>query len=657
MVLSLKRYRLFENIQGHDFPITVALQTIGILSSIIFLINYTFEVLFLQGLYSAQYVLIAMLHGVLSLWALVEIALVDKKKNLIPLKNLTIALCVQLAIGVIRHINDYFSVLIEHTSAIIISPDMEDGVAGIFFPLYLILFLILSKLLIDAFSYTERLRANQLQTQITLVKRADEALRASEERYRLIADRVDDLIWTLDSSGYFKYVSPSVEKLLGFGAEEVMAAPISIFVTPTSLALLETITEQVHRIVNEEILDGSQCSELEWVRKNKSTVWTEINMSALYDANDQFVGFVGVTRDITERRRQQQALMDAQAAAESANKAKTEFLNNLSHEIRTPMNAIIGLSEITLETVLLPQQKHHLKTILTSAKALLNLINDILDLAKVEAGKLTIHPDWFEPRKLVTDVIDLFRISLQAKGLQLNLEIAEDVPQYVKTDDLRLRQVLINLLGNALKFTDQGSITLRIWPIGVAPESSLSFSVRDTGIGMTSEQLEQLFQPFRQADASVSRRYGGTGLGLSISSRLIELMGGQITVESMEKKGSSFIFTIPVECKIGSGHERLPAESALAHDTKINCAESPRATIDLDSLNSSLMYLQGLLNENMFEAQQVAIDLEYKLAGSPFFKEFVPILESIQQLRYREAITCLTSFRDQLASSKEAPHA
>jgi len=251
---------------------------------------------------------------------------------------------------------------------------------------------------------------------------------------------------------------------------------------------------------------------------------------------------VSFARDITELKRSQLELVAAREAALAASRAKSEFLSSMSHEIRTPMNAVLGMADALAETDLDDEQRRYLDTIINNGTALLELINAILDLARVEAGRLNLESVEFSPREVVERVLDTLAIRAHEKRLELIAQIAPGVPELLLGDPLRLRQILINLVGNAVKFTDQGYvlITLQAEP---AASGLLRFEIRDTGIGIAPEKLAALFQPFSQADSSTSRRYGGSGLGLTIVARLVELMGGQTEVESTPGAGSVFRFS------------------------------------------------------------------------------------------------------------------
>ncbi len=272
--------------------------------------------------------------------------------------------------------------------------------------------------------------------------------------------------------------------------------------------------------------------------------WLLERGDVIRDSDSQPVRMLGVVQDISNRKELEQDIITAKENAERADQAKSIFLANMSHEIRTPMNAVLGLTDVVLETKLTPEQREHLTTVRSSANALLSLINDILDISKLESGKLTLEKTMLHLPRTLKDVLQTFTITAREKALELQLEIHPTLFHCLIGDPTRLRQILINLVGNSIKFTERGSVTLSVMPQG---KGFYQFSVADTGIGMTPEQIQRIFEPFIQADQSTARRYGGTGLGTTISKQLVELMAGKIWAESDFGKGTTFHFTVPFD--------------------------------------------------------------------------------------------------------------
>ncbi len=271
-----------------------------------------------------------------------------------------------------------------------------------------------------------------------------------------------------------------------------------------------------------------------------------------------------VIRDIRDELAIEKKLLEAREEALQASRTKSEFLANMSHEIRTPMNGVMGMTELVLDTVLTHEQRECLSLVKSSAQSLLAIINDILDFSKIEAGKMTLVPFDFSLRKEVAKITKTLALRCHQKGLELLLDVHEDVPENVFGDGLRLSQVLLNLLGNAIKFTEKGEVELSVAPVSrSADECTLAFSVRDSGIGIPAEQLASVFDPFVQVDGSARRRYGGSGLGLAISTNLAVLLGGKLTAESEPGRGSTFTMTMRLKVTGNNAYHRPPMMMAL----------------------------------------------------------------------------------------------
>jgi two-component system sensor histidine kinase/response regulator len=372
-------------------------------------------------------------------------------------------------------------------------------------------------------------------------KQAEEALRASEKGYRLLFDSAPDGISILDRDGRIIDCNQSQITLCARPRSEIIGRHLTEIMSPTSVAMFK---ENFSRLRRFEPCEG----EVEILTGNGAVVEVWRKAVALQATSGEFLGILAYDRDITERKRVRKQLLRAKEAAEAASVAKGEFLANMSHEIRTPMNGIIGMTSLLLETALTAEQREYTDIVRASADSLLQIVNDILDFSKIEARRLALEILDFDLRTSVEEVCDLLAQRVYDKGLEFSCLVRPDVPSLLKGDPGRLRQILLNLAGNAIKFTDQGEVFVEVTVDSQTPaHATLRFSVADTGIGISREQRGCLFSPFSQADASTTRKYGGTGLGLVISKELAEMMGGQIGVESEQGKGSVFWFTAVLE--------------------------------------------------------------------------------------------------------------
>ena len=379
---------------------------------------------------------------------------------------------------------------------------------------------------------------------VTARREAERAIANSEARYREIAEKTADIIAMSDNCGKITFMSPSIRRL-GFEPEELLGQTFQPFMHPEDAErLMKSLMAQTR---------GGDCARLRWRAKHKVTgewVWQESVPSRLWDeVTGEPAGFLDVVRDISEQVIQEDALFEAHAAAEAAAAVKTQFLANMSHEIRTPLTAVLGFTGL-LETRGLDEvSAGHVQRIATAGSALLAIVNDILDFSKLEAGRVEVRPRPTDVGAVAGETLALVAGRAEEKGLILSLELDPAVPKAVMLDADRLQQVLVNLAGNAVKFTEAGSVTLRV---AVAGASQLRFEVADTGPGLDAEQCGQLFQRFNQIDGSTTRKHGGTGLGLAICKGLAEAMGGTIGVESTPGAGSVFHMTLPAEA-VGAG--------------------------------------------------------------------------------------------------------
>jgi PAS domain S-box-containing protein len=419
-------------------------------------------------------------------------------------------------------------------------------------------------------------------------KQAEEVIRHSEERYRILAENSSDMISKHNWDRTYLYVSPACQKLLGYHPEELCGRSAYQVIHPDDV---ETIRKN-HIL----LLENRTSSFIESYRirkKDGSYIWFETNNQVIYNVNSNLVQeIVCVSRDITERKDKEE-LLKAKEVAERANKAKSEFLANMSHEIRNPLNAIIGMTNTLGKTPMTTEQKQFLNSITISSRNLLSILNDILDFSKIEANKIDLTYANFNLKQLITEVIDTFVPQARTKGLFISYQIYDKVPENLYGDEKKVVQILNNLISNAIKFTNQGKIHVRVESkSSAAGNTTLRFSVEDTGVGVKNEDIPSMFESFRQLDISAKKEYQGTGLGLSIVKSLVELMNGRVEFESEYGKGSCVSFEIPViisnvdGIQVGATEEKPITEEVRNQKLRVLVAED-------DAINQ--LYLAGFL--------------------------------------------------------------
>lgn len=376
-------------------------------------------------------------------------------------------------------------------------------------------------------------------------KKADEELRKSKERLATALDALKGGVWEWNLIDNISYVDHRFVNILGYSYKEVEAVENKRILRWAFNNIHPEDKDYVLNFTNDFIEKRGDSFQIEFRFKSKNGdfVWTHSYGKAIKDSKGAVIGIAGVNIDITERKRIEETIRQAKEEAEEATKAKSEFLANVSHEIRTPLNVIMGFTEILNENIQNPINKEYINAILASGKGLLQLLNDILDLSKIEAGKLKIQKEAVKLSSLVQEIQSIFSMRTIEKSINFIFEIEEILPNVLSLDEVRLRQILFNLVGNAIKFTEKGHVKLSISKFGGYSSAStlnLIFQVEDTGIGINENQLEIIFESFHQQSGQDSRKFEGTGLGLAITKRLVEMMGGKIFVESEEGKGSKF---------------------------------------------------------------------------------------------------------------------
>lgn len=455
---------------------------------------------------------------------------------------------------------------------------------------------------------------------ITQIEEQNILLKRSEEHFRGFFENSQSLMCMHDLEGNFISVNKTGADLIGYSVEEMEKRSLYTIIPPERHELLKGYLT----LIKEK---GSASGTMQVIRKDgERRVWLFNNVMQSDGCGDQYV--IGNGVDLTERFQMEAELLEAKKAAEEANNAKSEFIANMSHEIRTPLNGIIGFTDLVLKTPLDETQQQYLKIINQSGTALLSIVNEILDFSKIESRKVALNIEKLDLQDLASDACAMISYVLEKKKLEMLLDFSEDLPRYIWADEIRLKQVLVNLLGNAVKFTEKGEIKLSIKPVKELSDNSmiLHFEVCDTGIGIQKDKQEEIFEAFAQEDSSITKKYGGTGLGLTISNRLLRLGGSKLKLESEPWKGSCFSFDL-----------KLKVERENFDDESLNNIKKVLVVDDNDNNRSILKRMLELKKIHVDEADSgikallmLQEDAEYDVIIMDYH---MPIMDGIETIR------------------------
>ena len=495
-------------------------------------------------------------------------------------------------------------------------------------------------------------------TDLTEQRALQKSLEEKEQKYRSLMDNMPGVAFRcrFDDNWTMLFVSPNISELTGYNPNEFTEHCIEF-----NDLILKADQQPIVEAVTKAIEEKHQYSVEYRIRhRNGKILWLLDKGSFTFDKNNKPQWIDGVLVDITERKEYEENLEQAKFKAEEAAHAKQSFMANMSHEIRTPMNSIIGFSDLLMDTPLDQEQQKHLVTVNNAARSLLRLLNEILDSAKLERGKLTIEPVHFSLKPVIDSIISTFWLEAKKKDLNLTLKIKDSVSSTYYGDPDRLRQVLTNLIGNAIKFTEKGSVTVTV---GTTQNQHLFFEVQDTGIGIAKDRVQAVFQPFEQADGTTTRRFGGTGLGTTISKQLVELMGGSINLVSELGKGTCFYFSLPLsvgdETKIDffdGLHTQLPALRVLVVDDIEQNTELLSILLSRDQ-HLVTKASNGLEAVEVFEQQDfdvILMDIHMPECDGIQATQKIRIIEKQRQLKYTPIIALTASVlqQDKLTAKK-----
>jgi len=489
-------------------------------------------------------------------------------------------------------------------------------------------------------------------TDVTERRAAEQALRRAQMEMSQIFNAAGSAMRVIDRNYIVKEVNDTYVNCFGYSREEMVGHWCGEYPSGTDCG---------SDCVGKRILNGEPRAAIRQQRRKKDGTWVFCDLVAtpFLSPDGELLGIIEDCRDITD-------LVESQQAAEQASKAKSEFLANMSHEIRTPMNAVVGLTHLTLRTPLNATQRNYLKNIDSSAKSLLRIIDDILDFSKIEAGRMDMEYLDFNLEEVLLGLSSLDTTKSGGKNIELLLRIDREVPLFLKGDPLRLGQVLVNLVGNAIKFTPAGEVVVRVaLEEQKDQKAQLRFTVADTGIGMGQEQLDKLFQEFTQGDSSTTRRFGGTGLGLSISKRIVEMMGGEIGAESELGKGSTFYFTVNLDLQENPQRKPVPAMKNLSErrvlvvDDSFSSREILRQELEDMGLRSGTADCGDAALEELVRAAESGdpydlVLMDWKMPGNNGI-QVVRLLRGCRELSYIPTVIMVTAYgREEIMEEAQA---
>lgn len=421
---------------------------------------------------------------------------------------------------------------------------------------------------------------------------AEKALDESREQYRSVVNSIREVVFQTDADGNWIFINPAWEEVAGYPFESVKDH--TFWNSMQNVLGVKGLEDYQEMVLRSSEANSQKRFTISFLDANHDTRHLELYIRLFYDAAGNFSGLFGTMNNITETVKAFESLKQAKEIAETANQSKSEFLANVSHELRTPLNVVIGLSDLLYNTTLNAEQKDFVVTINAASQSLLTIINDLLDLSKLEAGKLSLIEEQFDLRELVENTKDMMIWRAKEKSLLLNADVDSRIPLSVIGDSHRIRQVLINLIGNAIKFTYHGSICVHVTFLKESTDQvSVQFVISDTGIGIAPEDMQNLFTPFTQIDAALNRKFDGTGLGLAICKKIIDMLEGDIGVKSEEGAGSEFWFNVSfqkaLDGPVKNGEIERVSMQALQSDNKFELKDSKILTVEDNQMNLKLL--------------------------------------------------------------------